>query len=113
MSRSYQAPWLLYFVKQHAPRTPRKKAQSFISSPSKRPKHMQSLPTLQPAGLRLPQAGDENVPALKAEIRALAAERNAVILAHNYEVPEIQQVADYVGDSLGLSQKAAAAGADM
>jgi quinolinate synthase len=73
---------------------------------------MQSLPTLPPAGLRLPQAGDENVPALKAEIRALAADRNAVILAHNYQVPEVQQVADYVGDSLGLSQKAAAAGAD-
>src|SRR3569623_2726079 len=74
---------------------------------------MQSLPTLQPAGLRLPHAGDENVPALKAEIRALAQERNAVILAHNYQVPEVQEVADYVGDSLGLSQKAAAAGADM
>jgi quinolinate synthase len=52
------------------------------------------------------------VPALEDEIRALAAERNAVILAHNYQVPEVQRVADYVGDSLGLSQKAAAAGAD-
>ncbi|HEY4916971.1 MAG TPA: quinolinate synthase NadA, partial [Solirubrobacteraceae bacterium] len=37
---------------------------------------------------------------LKAQVRALAAERGAVILAHNYQVPEVQDVADYVGDSL-------------
>jgi quinolinate synthase len=54
----------------------------------------------------------ENIPALKREVRALAEERNAVILAHNYQVPEIQDVADYVGDSLGLSQHAAATDAD-
>jgi quinolinate synthase len=54
----------------------------------------------------------ENIPALKREVRALAEERNAVILAHNYQVPEIQDVADYVGDSLGLSQHAAATEAD-
>jgi quinolinate synthase len=54
----------------------------------------------------------ENIPALKREVRALAEERNAVILAHNYQVPEIQDVADYVGDSLGLSQQAAATDAD-
>ncbi len=54
----------------------------------------------------------ENIPALKREARALAKERNAVILAHNYQVPEVQDVADYVGDSLGLSRQAAAAGAD-
>jgi quinolinate synthase len=54
----------------------------------------------------------ENIPALQAEVRALAAERGAVILAHNYQLPEIQDVADYVGDSLGLSQQAARAGAD-
>jgi quinolinate synthase len=54
----------------------------------------------------------ENIPALKGEVRELAQERNAVILAHNYQVPEIQDVADYVGDSLGLSRQAAAAGAD-
>jgi quinolinate synthase len=44
---------------------------------------------------------------MKDEVRALAAERDAVILAHNYQVPEVQDVADYVGDSLGLSRKAA------
>jgi quinolinate synthase len=48
---------------------------------------------------------------LQEEVRALARERDAVILAHNYELPEIQAVADYVGDSLGLSQQAARAGA--
>jgi len=54
----------------------------------------------------------EDIPALKREVRELAADRNAVILAHNYQVPEVQDVADYVGDSLGLSQQAATAGAD-
>ncbi len=51
----------------------------------------------------------ENIPALQAEVRALARERGAVILAHNYQLPEIQDVADFVGDSLGLSRRAAAA----
>ena len=55
----------------------------------------------------------EDIPALKREVRALAEARNAVILAHNYQVPEVQDVADYVGDSLGLSRRAAAAGADV
>jgi len=54
----------------------------------------------------------ENVPALKDEVRALAEERNAVILAHNYQLPEIQDVAHYVGDSLQLSRQAASDGAD-
>ena len=51
----------------------------------------------------------ENIPALQEEVRALARERDALILAHNYQLPEIQDVADYVGDSLGLSQQAARA----
>jgi quinolinate synthase len=55
----------------------------------------------------------EDIPALKREVRALAEERNAVILAHNYQLPEIQDVADYVGDSLGLSRRAAASDADV
>ena len=54
----------------------------------------------------------ENIPALQDEVRALARERGAVILAHNYQLPEIQDVADYVGDSLGLSQQAARADTD-
>ena len=54
----------------------------------------------------------ENIPALQDEVRSLADARGAVILAHNYQLPEIQDVADYVGDSLGLSQQAARADAD-
>jgi quinolinate synthase len=53
----------------------------------------------------------ENIPALQDEVRELAAARGAVILAHNYQLPEIQDIADYVGDSLGLSQRAAASDA--
>ena len=52
-------------------------------------------------------------PALASEIRALASSRNAVILAHNYERPEIQDVAHFVGDSLGLSREAARTDADV
>jgi quinolinate synthase len=49
---------------------------------------------------------------LHEEVRELARARNAVILAHNYQLPEVQDVADYVGDSLGLSRQAAATEAD-
>ena len=44
---------------------------------------------------------------MQDEVKALARERDAVILAHNYQVPEVQDVAHYVGDSLGLSREAA------
>ena len=44
---------------------------------------------------------------LQSEIRRLAKERNAVILAHNYQLPEVQAVADFVGDSLQLARQAA------
>src|SRR5262249_10341407 len=53
------------------------------------------------------------VDALSREIFVLKKQLNAVILAHNYQVPEIQDVADFVGDSLGLSQQAAKTNADV
>src|SRR3954470_5971748 len=70
-----------------------------------------SLPAPGALAMNLPMAGLtlENIPAPQEEGRALAARRDAVILAHNYQVPEVQDVAHYVGDSLGLSQQAAAA----
>jgi quinolinate synthase len=69
------------------------------------------LPTLSPAGE--PALDPDQIARLQDEVRALAQERNAVILAHNYQVPEVQDVADFVGDSLGLSRKAAATDADV
>ena len=51
--------------------------------------------------------------ALSREILALKKKLNAVILAHNYQVSEIQDVADYVGDSLGLAQQAAKTSAEV
>jgi quinolinate synthase len=48
----------------------------------------------------------EDVRRLQDRIRALAAEKDAVILAHNYQLPEVQAVADFTGDSLGLSVQA-------
>ena len=64
------------------------------------------------APLPLPVVGNapeasEAVAALQGEVRRLARERRAVILAHNYQVPEVQDVADFVGDSLGLAIEAA------
>jgi quinolinate synthase len=71
---------------------------------------MQELPTIQPIS---PDAlSPEEIAALSAEVRALAAARNAVILAHNYQLPEVQDVADHMGDSLGLSREAAVTDAD-
>jgi quinolinate synthase len=55
----------------------------------------------------------EDTTRLAAEVRALAEKRNAVILAHNYQAPEIQDVAHFVGDSLGLSRRAADTDADV
>src|SRR4051812_40599131 len=71
---------------------------------------MQELPTIQPT--LTPDLTPEEIGSLSEEVRALAVERNAVILAHNYQLPEIQDVADHMGDSLGLSRQAAATGAD-
>ena len=61
-----------------------------------------------------PSASDpDRQAALVESINRLRDERNAVILAHNYQYPEIQDIADYVGDSLGLSQYAATTDADV
>jgi quinolinate synthase len=54
-----------------------------------------------------------NLDALSRDILALKKELNAVILAHNYQVAEIQDIADYVGDSLGLAQQAAKTSAEV
>src|SRR5215510_3659788 len=62
--------------------------------------------------LRKPMTKERFDPLAK-EIYTLKKQLNAVILAHNYQVAEIQDVADYVGDSLGLSQQAAATNADV
>lgn len=73
---------------------------------------MFNAPEVQPLAPRrtLPPA---ELDALSKEILELKRKHNAVILAHNYQVGEIQDVADYVGDSLGLSQQAARTEADV
>src|SRR5918994_633420 len=72
---------------------------------------MQELPTIQ-SNAPTELAPDE-IRELSEEVRALAAERDAVILAHNYQLPELQDVADFVGDSLGRSRRAAATDAEV
>jgi quinolinate synthase len=74
---------------------------------------MKTLPVLPNGPTDAPLVSLEDHAALQREIRALAKERNAVILAHNYQVPEVQAVADFVGDSLGLSRQAAATDAEV
>ena len=61
------------------------------------------LPVIEPNTL-----SPAEIAALQREIRELAKRRGALIIAHNYQRPEVQDVADFVGDSLGLSRKAAA-----
>ncbi|MGH9063172.1 MAG: quinolinate synthase NadA [Acidimicrobiales bacterium] len=61
-----------------------------------------------PTALGSAEAGEELAPGWQDELRRLARRRGAVILAHNYQVPEVQDVADHVGDSLALSRVAAA-----
>ncbi|HEX8958957.1 MAG TPA: quinolinate synthase NadA [Solirubrobacterales bacterium] len=73
---------------------------------------MRELPTInQPVPML--HLSPQETRELSEQVRALAAERDAVILAHNYQVPEIQEVADYTGDSLGLSRKAAESDASV
>jgi quinolinate synthase len=72
---------------------------------------MRELPTINEP-VPVLDLSTEEIESLSAEVRELARERDAVILAHNYQVPEVQDVADFVGDSLALSRHAAAAGAE-
>jgi quinolinate synthase len=70
-------------------------------------------PTGQPEFVTRVPLPPERLDALSRDILKLKHRLNAIILAHNYQVPEIQDVADYVGDSLGLSQQAATTKAEV
>ena len=71
---------------------------------------MLQLPTVDELPAKL---SEDEVRVLSDEVRALAAERDAVILAHNYQLPELQELADFTGDSLGLSREAAKTDAEV
>lgn len=73
---------------------------------------MELIPVLDPAVGFIPEPVD---PALDLfeEIRRLKQEKNAVLLAHYYQEPDIQDLADYIGDSLGLARQAAKTDADL
>ena len=70
------------------------------------------LPAIEPKVFP-PRPADAPLSALQKEILDLKEKRNAVILAHNYQIEPIQRIADYLGDSLGLSYAAAEADADV
>jgi quinolinate synthase len=70
------------------------------------------LPEIEPKVFP-PVTSDEPLTALQEEILALKKERNAVILAHNYQIEPIQRIADYLGDSLGLAYTAKETDADV
>jgi quinolinate synthase len=55
----------------------------------------------------------QDIPSLRQEIRRLKAERNAILLVHNYQPAEIQEIADCTGDSLELSRAAATMDGDV
>ncbi len=80
---------------------------------------MLDLTDTRPAGTAIdrfpvrPVTPSAHVDSLAREIVALKKRLNAVVLAHNYQIPEIQDVADFVGDSLGLSQQAAQTPAEV
>lgn len=69
--------------------------------------------TVQLPVIEAPPYDEAEITALQEDIRALATAHHAVILAHNYQRPEVQDVAGFVGDSLGLSRRAAAAHEDV
>ena len=52
-------------------------------------------------------------PSMINKIHELKKAKNAIIVAHNYQIPEVQDIADFVGDSLGLSKKAAETKAEI
>ncbi len=74
---------------------------------------MQELPSIQTTTPRPGGLSEAEIAELSEEVRELAQQRGAVILAHNYQLPELQDVADYVGDSLGLSRQAAATDSEL